>query len=52
MSKRKATSTITESLKTAIEQSGLTRYQISKDTGIAQAALAERLRLELERKVL
>jgi transcriptional regulator with XRE-family HTH domain len=39
MSKSKPTPTLTESLKAAIEQSGLTRYRIADDTGITGASL-------------
>lgn len=39
MSKTKPRPTLTEALKAAIEQSGLTRYRIAKDTGITEASL-------------
>jgi len=44
MSKPKPT--MTEVLKAAIEESGLTRYRIAKDTGIDQAALMRFMRGE------
>jgi len=47
MSKSKPKPTLTEALKTAIEQSGLTRYRIAKDTGTDEAALMRFLRGEM-----
>jgi hypothetical protein len=44
MSKKKPN--MTEVLKAAIEESGLTRYRISVDTGIDQAALMRFMRGE------
>jgi transcriptional regulator with XRE-family HTH domain len=44
MSKLKLT--MTEVLKAAIEESGLTRYRIAKDTGIDEAALMRFMRGE------
>lgn len=44
MSRRKPT--MTEVLKTAIERSGKTRYQISQDTGILQTSLSRFMRGE------
>jgi transcriptional regulator with XRE-family HTH domain len=46
MSKSKRKPTMTEVLKAAIEESGLTRYRIAKDTGIDQAALMRFMRGE------
>jgi transcriptional regulator with XRE-family HTH domain len=43
---KKKTPTMTEVLKAAIEDSGLTRYRISKDTGIDEAALMRFMRGE------
>ena len=39
MSKSKPKPTMTDVLKAAIEESGLTRYRIAKDTGITEATL-------------
>ena len=39
MTKSKSKPTMTEVLKAAIEQSGLTRYRIAKDTGLTEATL-------------
>ena len=36
---RKSALTLTDALRAAIEQSGITRYQIAKDTGLNQAVL-------------
>ena len=44
MSKRRPT--ITDVLKTAIERSGKSRYQISQDTGILQTSLSRFMRGE------
>ena len=44
MSKHKPT--MTDVLKTAIERSGKTRYQIAKDTGILQTSLSRFMRGE------
>lgn len=44
MSKRKPT--MTDVLKTAIERSGKTRYQIAQDTGILQTSLSRFMRGE------
>ncbi|MFZ1933869.1 MAG: helix-turn-helix transcriptional regulator [Thermoguttaceae bacterium] len=44
MSKRKPT--MTNALKAAITESGLTRYRIAKDTGIDEAALMRFMRGE------
>ena len=44
MKKRKLT--MTDALKTAIERSGKTRYQISQDTGITQTSLSRFVRGE------
>jgi transcriptional regulator with XRE-family HTH domain len=46
MTKSKQKPTMTEALKAAIEESGLTRYRIAKDTGIDQAALMRFMRGE------
>jgi transcriptional regulator with XRE-family HTH domain len=46
MSKRKTKPTMTESLKTSIRESGLTRYRIAKDTGVDEAALMRFMRGE------
>jgi transcriptional regulator with XRE-family HTH domain len=43
---RKPKRTMTDVLKAAIEESGLTRYRIAKDTGIDQAALMRFMRGE------
>lgn len=37
---RKSLSTLTDELKRAIEASGFSRYEISKATGVSQAALS------------
>ena len=47
MSNRKPKPTLTDVLKAAIEQSGVTRYRIAKDTGIDEAALMRFLRGEI-----
>ena len=39
MSKNKTKPTLTNVLKTAIDQSRVTRYRIAKDTGIREASL-------------
>jgi plasmid maintenance system antidote protein VapI len=39
MSKNKSKSTMTDVLKTAIEESGLTPYRISKDTGVVVTSI-------------
>jgi transcriptional regulator with XRE-family HTH domain len=44
MSKRKPT--MTDVLKTAIERSGKTRYQIAQDTGVLQTSLSRFMRGE------
>jgi transcriptional regulator with XRE-family HTH domain len=46
MSKTKPKPTITDVLRAAIEQSGLTRYRIAKDTGIDEAGLMRFMRGE------
>ena len=46
MSKSKPKPTMTDVLRDAIEQSGLTRYRIAKDTGIDEAALMRFVRGE------
>lgn len=46
MSKRKATPTMTDVLKAAIEESGVSRYEISKATGILQTSLSRFVRGE------
>ena len=46
MSKSKPKPTMTDVLKAAIEESGLTRYRIAKDTGIDEAALMRFMRGE------
>jgi transcriptional regulator with XRE-family HTH domain len=46
MSNDKRKLTMTDMLKSAIEQSGLTRYRISKETGIDEAALMRFMRGE------
>ena len=38
---KKRTDTLTEQLRQAIDDSGLTRYQIAKETGIDESALAK-----------
>ena len=45
MSKRQTT-TITEAIKVAMEESGISRYQIAKDTGILQTSLSRFIRGE------
>jgi hypothetical protein len=39
MSKSKPRPTMTDALKAAIEQSGVSRYRIAKDTGITEPSL-------------
>jgi transcriptional regulator with XRE-family HTH domain len=46
MSKSRPNPTLIDVLKTAIEQSGLTRYRIAKDTGIAESNLSRFMRGE------
>jgi plasmid maintenance system antidote protein VapI len=46
MNKSKPQPTMTELLRAAIGQSGLTRYRIAKDTGIDEAALMRFVRGE------
>ncbi len=46
MSKRKATPTMTDVLKAAIKESGVSRYEISKATGILQTSLSRFMRGE------
>ena len=46
MSKSKKKPTMTDVLKTAIEESSLTRYEISKATGILQTSLSRFVRGE------
>lgn len=46
MSKKKSEPTLTEVLRTAIQESALTRYRIAKDTGIDEAALMRFVRGE------
>ena len=40
-SKPKRTSLLTDQLRQAIDDSGLTRYRIAKETGISESALAQ-----------
>jgi transcriptional regulator with XRE-family HTH domain len=47
MSKSKPKPTMTDVLKAAIEQCGVTRYRIAKDTGIDEAALMRFVRGEM-----
>ena len=51
MSKSKPKPTMTDVLKAAIEQCGVTRYRIAKDTGIDEAALMRFVRGESSRLV-
>jgi transcriptional regulator with XRE-family HTH domain len=44
MSKSKQTPTMTETMKTAIKESGLTRYRIATDTGLGESALMRFMR--------
>jgi ribosome-binding protein aMBF1 (putative translation factor) len=46
MSKSKKKPTMTDVLKTAIEQCGVSRYRISKDTGILETSLSRFMRGE------
>lgn len=46
MGTRKVKQTMTDVLKTAIEESGLTRYRIATDTGIGETSLMRFLRGE------
>ena len=46
MSKSKTKPTMTEVLKAAIEQSGISRYRIAKDTGILETSLSRFMRGE------
>lgn len=46
MSKSKKKPTMTDALKAAIKESGLTRYEISKATGILQTSLSRFVRGE------
>jgi len=46
MSKNKSKPTMTDVLKTAIEESGLTRYRIATDTGIGETSLMRFVRGE------
>lgn len=43
---RRQTKTITETIKVAMEESGISRYQIAKDTGILQTSLSRFIRGE------
>ncbi len=47
MSKSKPKPTLTDTLKAAIEQSGLTRYRIAKETGIPESHLGRFVRREM-----
>jgi transcriptional regulator with XRE-family HTH domain len=40
MAKSKPKQTLTEAMRTAIEQSGLTRYRIAADTGILETSIS------------
>jgi transcriptional regulator with XRE-family HTH domain len=46
MSKSKPKPTMTEVLKTAIEESGVSRYRIAQDTGILETSLSRFMRGE------
>ena len=46
MSKSKTKPTMTEVLKAAIEQSGVSRYRIAQDTGILETSLSRFMRGE------
>jgi transcriptional regulator with XRE-family HTH domain len=46
MSKRKSKTTMTDTLKAAIEQSGVSRYRIAQDTGILETSLSRFMRGE------
>lgn len=46
MTKAKSRSTMTDVLKTAIEESGISRYRIAKDTGILETSLSRFMRGE------
>ena len=46
MSKSKSTSTLTDTLRTAIEQSGVTQYRIAQDTSILATSLSRFMRGE------
>lgn len=41
MAKRRSTKKLTDQVRQAIDDSGLTRYRISQDTGIDESALAK-----------
>lgn len=41
MAKKKRTSQLTDQLRQAIDDSGLTRYRIAQETGISESALAQ-----------
>ena len=41
MAQKKRTSRLTDQLRQAIDDSGLTRYRIAKETGISESALAQ-----------
>lgn len=41
MAKKKRTNLLTDQLRQAINDSGLTRYRIAKETGISESALAQ-----------
>jgi transcriptional regulator with XRE-family HTH domain len=46
MNKNKPKPTLTAGLKAAIDQSGVTRYRIAKDTGILETSLSRFMRGE------